>query len=151
MRLAEEYVRLRTSWQQHSEGAAFHVTMPELANVLCCTPRNARLIIARLVAAGWIAFQSGRGRGHTSMLTFSQSLTEVVMNEAKARVQRGDVAAALAWIRQPGIAEQVEAAFMSWLGQYFGYTSGRSSQQEQRLMDTLRLPIYRPGSLSMYR
>jgi SgrR family transcriptional regulator len=142
MRLAEEYVRLRISWHEQKEREAFHVTTAELAAALCCTPRNARLITARLVDAGWITFISGRGRGHTSVLTFCQSLMDVVLDEAKERVQRGDVAHALGWIRQPGIPGQVEAAFMSWLSEYFGYTAGRPSPKGHT--DTLRLPIYRP-------
>ncbi|MFD1887225.1 ABC transporter substrate-binding protein [Paenibacillus wenxiniae] len=142
MRLAEEYVCLRINWSEHSEAEAFHVTTAELAAALCCTPRNARLITARLVDAGWITFVSGRGRGHTSVLTFCQSLTQVVLDEAKERVQRGDVADAFGWIRESGIAEQVEVIFRSWLGEYFGYTVGRPSPTE--LTDILRLPIYRP-------
>ncbi len=142
MRLAEEYVRLRSHWYEQGEQQAFHVTIAELAAALCCTTRNARLITARLVEAGWIVFISGRGRGNTSVLTFCQSWTQVALDEAQERVQRGDVAAALAWIRQPHMPEQVETGFMSWLGEYFGYTTGHSPPAEQS--ETLRLPIYRP-------
>ncbi len=142
MRLAEEYVRLRVSWHERSEEDPFHVTMAEIAEVLCCTPRNARFIIARLVKADWIQFVSGRGRGHTSVLTFCQSLVQIAVEEARERVQQGDVADALAWVRQPGLPEQVEPIFISWLGQYFGYTRGE--QTDAVFTDTLRLPIYRP-------
>ncbi|MEW4371933.1 ABC transporter substrate-binding protein [Paenibacillus kandeliae] len=145
MRLAEEYVRLRLCWRERGQDEAFHVTMAELAEALCCTSRNARLITSRLTEAGWIVFVSGRGRGHTSVLTFCRPLAQVVLDEAKERVQHGDVPGAFDWLHQPGIPVEVQPVFMDWLGSYFGYQSDRNGQDGAALRrETLRLPIYRP-------
>ncbi|WP_411344201.1 ABC transporter substrate-binding protein [Paenibacillus sp. WLX1005] len=145
MRLAEEYVRLRLCWQQRGQDEAFHVTMAELAAALCCTSRNARLITSRLMEAGWIVFVSGRGRGHTSVLTFCRPLAQVVLDEAKERVQHGDVPGAFDWLHQPGVPVEVQSVFMDWLGSYFGYQGHQRNQDSSVLLkETLRLPIYRP-------
>lgn len=145
MRLAEEYVRLRLCWQQRGQDEAFHVTMAELAAALCCTSRNARLITSRLMEAGWIVFVSGRGRGHTSVLTFCRPLAQVLLDEAKERVQHGDVPGAFDWLHQPGVPVEVQSVFMDWLGSYFGYQGHQKNQDSSVLLkETLRLPIYRP-------
>lgn len=46
------------------------VTIELLASVLCCTPRNVKFILRKLEEKGFIQWQAGRGRGHTSAMTF---------------------------------------------------------------------------------
>lgn len=142
LRIAEDYVRLRLAFKNHPDQQSFHIAMEELAQALCCTARNAKIIITKMVDAKWILFRSGRGRGHTSELTFLLPVTTVLVDEAKQRVIQGDVQSAFEWLQDHEALAVVRPQFLEWLIGYFGYTTQQIGQD--RTIETLRLPIYRP-------
>ncbi|MBB3125677.1 MarR-like DNA-binding transcriptional regulator SgrR of sgrS sRNA [Paenibacillus rhizosphaerae] len=142
MKLAEDYLRLRSVYSGEKEGEPFRVTIDGLAEALYCTPRNARLILRKMADAGLIRYAAGQGRGHRSELTFLADKRELVIREAQQYVKQGDVQGAMLWVKEqagePGLTQQ----FMDWLTGYFGYRTETTG--EGRMVETLRLPIYRP-------
>lgn len=142
LRIAEDYVQLRFAFQQYADQQSFHITMDQLAQALFCTPRNAKLIITKMEQACWIEFRSGRGRGNTSELTFLHPVTTALLDEAKERVLQGDVQSAFAWLQAHETLAIVRPLFLEWLMTYFGYSTQQVGQD--RTIETLRLPIYRP-------
>lgn len=141
MRLAHDYLQLRKSFPHMREGQAFPVTMAELANVLYCTQRNVKLILSKMIDLGWICFVSGRGRGHTSELTFLLQIQQLLLQEAQQLVKSGELEAAFYFIKENSEGSFVKEQFLEWLGNYFGYQVER---QENQVRETLKLPIYRP-------
>ncbi|WP_227871877.1 ABC transporter substrate-binding protein [Paenibacillus bovis] len=140
--MAEDYMRLRQAFTDQQEQQWFRVTMDELAGALCCTSRNARLILSRLAEAAWITFQPGRGRGNRSALLFHRSAAEVLLEEARERVIAGDVQAAFDWVYTYEKVANVRNDFLPWLTAYFGYSA--AGDDTEQIIETLRLPIYRP-------
>lgn len=142
MRLAEDYLRLRSAYSSEKEGEPFRVTIDALAQALYCTPRNARLILRKMTDAGLIRYAAGQGRGRRSELTFLADGRELVIREAQQYVRQGDVQGALLWVKERANEPEVEQRFMDWLTGYFGYRMDTIG--EGRIVETLRLPIYRP-------
>ncbi|MDU2243594.1 MAG: ABC transporter substrate-binding protein [Paenibacillus sp.] len=141
MRITEDYLRLRKAFPAYKEREPFGISMGELAEVLFCTPRNAKLIIMKMVELEWIGFLSGRGRGHTSELTFLVPAAALLLQEAQERVKRGDVPGAFDWLKAGEEFAAVRPQFLEWLTAYFGYQAEQINGDH--LMETLRLPIYR--------
>lgn len=142
MRLAEDYLQLRSAFPEPAVGEPFRVTLDELAKALYCTPRNARLVVRKMSDLQWVRFVSGRGRGHASELTFFLDGQELAIREAEELVKQGDVQGALVWLSEHANGADARTRFMEWLSRYFGYRE--EAAQEDRTIETLRLPIYRP-------
>lgn len=141
MRLLDDYLNLRKSFPHTQKNEPFHVSMEQLAGALFCSPRNAKLIINKMSDLQWIRFSPGRGRGHTSQLTFNIDPDELVLDSAKEYVKSGDVEAALALITAPGTGMQMKGLFLEWFSRYFGY---QAVDESGRYEETLKLPVYRP-------
>lgn len=141
MRIAEDYLRLRTACSVHRDGEAFAISMEEIAGTLFCTPRNAKLIVKKWVELGWVRFVSGRGRGHTSELAFLMDSAALVLSEAQELAKDGDVQGAFDWLKANEPLASVRPQFLEWLITYFGYKTDQV--QGNRVIETLRLPIYR--------
>ncbi|CAM4425357.1 ABC transporter substrate-binding protein [Paenibacillus tarimensis] len=141
MRLAEDYIRLREAFPDAEDGQKRRVTMEEIAQAFCCTPRNAKLILAKMEKQQWLHIVPGRGRGHASELTFYKSRDQLAVEAAQEVVKQGSVQEALVWLREHAGAE-ARAHFMEWLSRYFGYEAAKSA--DDGLKETLRLPVFRP-------
>ncbi|CAM3011346.1 ABC transporter substrate-binding protein [Paenibacillus sediminis] len=141
MRLVQDYLQLRKSFPTQIERYPFHVTMDEIANSLYCTPKNAKIIIHKLIDLGWVQFVSGRGRGHTSQLTFLADAAEILEREAEAFVHKGEIEAAFELIKQFGDGIYDQNRFMSFMSAYFGY---QVNNEDYQYVESLRLPVYRP-------
>lgn len=141
MRVSEDYLRLRAAFPDCGEGEAFGVTLEDIANVLFCTPRNAKLIVHKWIELNWASFVPGRGRGHTSKLAFLMPAASLILSEAQERVRRGDVQGAFDWLRANESLAAVRPQFQEWLIGYFGYKA--EEEPGDRVVETLRLPIYR--------
>ncbi|CAM3959885.1 ABC transporter substrate-binding protein [Cohnella lubricantis] len=141
MRVSEDYLALRSAFPDYREGEAFGVSMEDVANVLFCTPKNAKLIIKKWIELNWVRFVSGRGRGHRSELVFLLSSAAIILSEAQERVRRGDVQSAFDWLRANEQLAAVRPQFQEWLAGYFGFKS--EEEPGDRVVEMLRLPIYR--------
>ncbi|WOH92475.1 SgrR family transcriptional regulator [Bacillus paralicheniformis] len=61
MKSIEHYMELTAGIKCESEGEAEEISVSEIADILYCTPRNAKLILAKLEGLQWIAWKRGRG------------------------------------------------------------------------------------------
>ncbi|WP_047152741.1 ABC transporter substrate-binding protein [Aneurinibacillus tyrosinisolvens] len=140
MRLANDYLQLRKSFPQSKEGETFQVAMAELAGALFCSPRNAKLILTKMIDVKWLSFVPGRGRGNTSELTFLIHTEELVVQKAKELVRNGEVEAAFQLLLEFSENPATKERFVDWLSGYFGY---QVEEEENRSIEALKLPIYR--------
>lgn len=141
MQLTHHYIRLRTHFSAIGEREAFPVTQQELAEILCCTGRNVKIILRQLVEHRWIGWVPGRGRGNHSQITFLAGVDEVVTRHAKQLVEKGSISEALAQLHLHGVRSPAKELFLDWLYHRFGY---HVEEGETRKVDTLRIPFYRP-------
>ncbi len=140
MRLFQDYMQLRKAFPHVAEGEAFPVTMSEVAELLYCTQRNAKLILTKMIEHHWLALVSGRGRGHASTLTFLLGKEELLLQEAKALVEKGEIEHAFQLLKDNGESVFVKERFVDWLSRYFGY---QTEAGEHSPKEILKLPLYR--------
>lgn len=141
MQIVHHYLELSLYFREHSSPlhAPLSVTVEKLSGVWHCTPRYVKQIVRKLSNLEWINWQAGKGRGHTSLLTMRKDADELLLEEAKSRVEQGEVKEAMNLLDRFG-TEMVKKRFMDWLSQGMGFSTKTVSD---RLLDTLRLPVYR--------
>ncbi|HZG15527.1 MAG TPA: ABC transporter substrate-binding protein [Candidatus Bathyarchaeia archaeon] len=140
MRLFQDYLQLRKAFPQAGEGEAILVTMADVAEFFFCTQRNAKLILNKMIEQRWITFVSGRGRGHSSVLTFLIGTEELLLQEAKALAEAGEVESAFRLLKENAESGYVKERFVEWFSRYFGY---QTEAGEHSAKEVLKLPLYR--------
>lgn len=141
MSLTEDYLRLQQSLAGKQTGTAVKATQEQIAGLLHCTARNAKLILHKMVDRGWIGYIPGRGRGHLSEITFFLDYEDVFMQAAKRLVEEGKVEAAFRMVQSFGEHTRFnKTEFSQWLSGYFGYSVEHTSETYR---ETLKLPVYR--------
>ncbi|WP_046227440.1 ABC transporter substrate-binding protein [Paenibacillus dauci] len=135
MKLHRQFLLLHSQYGAQNEQ---NVTLDELAEVLECTHRNALNIITRMSEQGWIGWQSQRGRGRRSQLTFIASPEQIAMESMMHTIERRDIRDSMEQIRLHARSPVVEEQLQDWLLSYFG---PHSEIQRDRQIDQLRLPI----------
>lgn len=124
MRLLHQYLRLSDGLPR-SAG----LSIDEVAERLCCTPRNARLLLGRMQAQGWLRWTPGRGRGKRSRLELRRE--PAALHEAHLRELIGHGRLEEAFDSLPAAAR---SRLQSALPDFLGPTPGGG----------LRVPFYRP-------
>ncbi len=139
MQLADHYIRLA---QKTPVGQQLPIPLEEVANILCCTARNAKLVLKKLAEHNWVHWQPGRGRGNRSLLTLQIAPDDLLYSLAIELVQKGDLPAASALVesyRDDFLA--LPSRFQTWLSSHFGY---HVEAREGKAVDTLRITHLRP-------
>ncbi len=126
---------------EHESGLTCTVTVAELAELLCCTPRNVKLIIRRLEAHGWIMWQPGRGRGNSSRLQFLSSNGDMLEERIQHLLHRDKVKEALDLVSAFEGEEHVRERLSQRINIYLGLHQEREESSRQ---DVLRMVRYRP-------
>ncbi|OWY37359.1 SgrR family transcriptional regulator [Xenophilus sp. AP218F] len=84
-RLTQQYHRLL----RHYGGQNCETSLQQLADVLVCTRRHMRALLAQMQAAGWIAWQAQPGRGMRSRLAFLKREDDLRAEQAEALLTAG--------------------------------------------------------------
>jgi len=141
MQLVKHYVRLRNHFPSIKEGTRVAVSLQQLADILCCTTRNANFLLKRMTESSWITWAAGRGRGNLSQLTFHVEGESLLVELAQEQVRKGEIREALDLINDAHISTRHKTQFVEWLNSQFGfYTEAR----EKKKVDTLRFPLSSP-------
>ncbi|WP_411344322.1 ABC transporter substrate-binding protein [Paenibacillus sp. WLX1005] len=135
MKLHRQFLLLHS---RYGEQQINQVTLDEVAEVLDCTHRNALNIIGRMRQQGWIDWQSQRGRGKRSLLTFAVPPEQIALESMMHTIRRGDIRTSIEQIRQQARSPELDGQLQEWLLSYFG---AHSEMQQDRQIDRLRLPI----------
>lgn len=140
MRTTEHYLTLRLAFSQAKASEAVPTTVEELSGLLCCTPRNVKLILRKLEEDGFIRWQAGRGRGNRSQLAFRQGLAEAVTDAFAELLQKGRLSEAVELMQKETLPPPVREALREKLASQFGY---QVEQRDSRSLDLLRIPFRR--------
>ncbi|MCR8643967.1 ABC transporter substrate-binding protein [Paenibacillus sp. N1-5-1-14] len=139
MQLLEDYDRIRTPHSNIPLQQGITITIEQLSNLLCCTKRNANLIIRKLEDQGYIRWIPGRGRGNRSQLIFCNEIEDIYVKIAKELVYTGKIKAALAHHQKYRHRfPHAYAKFQNWFDTQFGF---QQEHYEDKPYDTLRLRI----------
>lgn len=138
-KLSQDYFLIRSAFPEKADYIRFPVTVQQLAEILYCTPRNAKNILLKMIELKWIDFEPGKGRGNASQLCFLANMKELLIEETKSLALAGKMDEALILIKKYGDDES-KSTFISWLSDFFGY---KVSSDKDQYVETLRMPIYR--------
>ncbi len=136
---ALHFLELRCAAKEHEAGRPFPVTVERLAGIWHCTPRYAKQITRTLSGMGWIHWQSGLGRGHSSILTLLADSDAILLQEVKLKMEQGNVQDAMELMNRFG-GYAVKEQFRDWLSRGIGFST---QLVQATLRDTLRFPVYR--------
>lgn len=137
MKPIEHYMELTAGLKCESGERAEEISVNEIAEILYCTPRNAKLILAKLEDLQWIAWKRGRGRGNKSEIRFLKAPCELLLETAKNDTKEGKIERAKYLLEAyqhscPGAV----LSYKDWLERVFGFqTEPEGSKQK----DVLRL------------
>ncbi len=71
------------------------ISLAEVADLLCCTPRNARLLLRRMQDQGWLSWSAEAGRGRRSRLTLLDSQESLTRRRLRELLSQGQLAQAV--------------------------------------------------------
>ena len=128
----QNLVRLLDQYQRLSSWLAKQKQAPDLAAIaaaLCCSERNARLVLQRMQGEGWITWRPGSGRGHRSTVALLQDYETIRLQHLHHLIADGKLEAAFEGLPSAG-RERLRQALPGYLG------AGKAG--------TLRIPFYRP-------
>ncbi|RQM77252.1 HTH-type transcriptional regulator SgrR [Aeromonas jandaei] len=107
------------------------ISLAEVAELLCCTPRNARLLLRRMQDQGWLNWTAEAGRGRRSRLTLLDSQESLTRRRLRDLLSEGQLAQAVR------LAEDRLDLLTPLLFEQLGQATREGRQ-------ILRVPYYRP-------
>lgn len=126
VQLVEQYLRLAEGQDLPS---TLSMTLAAVAQRLCCGERNARLLLGRMQALGWVSWTPGRGRGRVSSLRLREDPGALRVRQLRRLLEQGQMEAAFS-----GLPDHAQARVKEALPAFLGGTPGGA----------LRIPFYRP-------
>ncbi|MGE6195493.1 HTH-type transcriptional regulator SgrR [Aeromonas media] len=106
-------------------------SLAEVADLLCCTPRNARLLLRRMQDQGWLSWSAEAGRGRRSRLILLDNQESLTRRRLRDLLSQGQLAQAVRLAE--GRLDLLTPLLIEQLGQ-----ATREGRQ------ILRVPYYRP-------
>lgn len=135
MKLHKQFLLLHERYGAEGET---QVTLAEVAEMLDCTHRSALTVIGKMAEAGWIRWDSRRGRGKRSGLSFQVTPEEIAAESVADAIGRGDIRGIAGELEggapPPEMRERLRESLRAYFGHHSETTTGRQ-------IDTLRLPI----------
>ena len=71
------------------------ISLAEVADLLCCTPRNARLLLRRMQDQGWLSWSAEAGRGRRSRLILLDNQESLTRRRLRDLLSQGQLAQAV--------------------------------------------------------
>ncbi|MBA4602028.1 SgrR family transcriptional regulator [Thermoactinomyces mirandus] len=107
MKTIEYYLLLRLYFHEVNSYQSFYVSISELALVLCCSSRNVKRLLKKMVEEKLIYWKPGGGRGKRSKLQFRRSLADLLPPLVQSLVHQGKYKEAVRWTKREGIPASV--------------------------------------------
>lgn len=114
----------------------FPITIEQLSESLCCTPRNVKFILRRLEESGFIEWKPGRGRGNISQLTLLREVEEVIEVSFQELIAKNKIKEAIEFMRSLESNEGLKQRLFNSLSVKMGFHSEMETTSKQ---DVLRL------------
>ncbi|MGA8943091.1 MAG: SgrR family transcriptional regulator [Thermoactinomyces sp.] len=107
MKTIEYYLQLRFYFDKVHCYQSFYVSINELSQVLCCSSRNVKRLLKKMVDEKLIYWKPGGGRGKRSKLQFRRSFADVLPRFVQYLAQQGKYKEAVRWTKKEGIPARV--------------------------------------------
>jgi len=140
---AEKYLMLLNSFGARAIiGSEIPATTDEVSAALFCTPRNAKIVIRKLVEEQLIRWHAGSGRGNVSRIVFLKEKEPFLVAKARDMASKGEYKQAFELLHSNGAETATIDRFLLWLNDQFGYRSDPTPGAETT--DTLCFPMFEP-------
>lgn len=137
MKITEHYLQLRKGLPSQKENDPFHITVKELSDLLCCSPRYTKKVINEMKEKQWIDWEVEYGRGKKPTLTLLKNQGELMYSMAKTYFEAGHFKEGLQLL--PLLSPYYEKKLNEWLHGSFGYFE---ETKEDDSVHLLRYPFY---------
>jgi MarR-like DNA-binding transcriptional regulator SgrR of sgrS sRNA len=114
----------------------FPITIEQLSDALCCTPRNVKFILRRLEESGFIEWKPGRGRGNISQLTLLREVEEVIEVSFQELIAKNKIKEAIEFMSSLESNEALKQRLFNSLSVKMGFHSEMETTSKH---DVLRL------------
>lgn len=114
----------------------FPITIEQLSDALCCTPRNVKFILRRLEESGFIEWMPGRGRGNISQLTLLREVEEVIEVSFQELIAKNKIKEAIEFMSSLESNEALKQRLFNSLSVKMGFHSEMETTSKH---DVLRL------------
>jgi MarR-like DNA-binding transcriptional regulator SgrR of sgrS sRNA len=138
MKLQDYYVSLRLYQKENNYTDSIKVTVQELADLLCCTERNIKILLKRMAAEDWLTWKPGKGRGNTSTLTFHKDMRTGLLEIFHQLLQKEDLTGAINLLKE-NLPDDIKDEFHHLLNTHFGY----QEKGPETAKDVLKIPLSR--------
>ncbi|MGP4066019.1 ABC transporter substrate-binding protein [Oceanobacillus sp. M65] len=139
MKLLEHYEVINRSLNETEEEVS--ITVNEIANLLSCSHRNAKIIIQNLQEQKWIKWKSGIGRGNYSTLKLLKNFELLVVERAKETITPHSIDQAITLLNKYQVKDSLQREFIDWI--FHSYLS-EYKDQSSNMHSRLHFPSYRP-------
>lgn len=129
-----------TDWERGHEQV---IGIEELSQLLCCTPRNVKLILRKWEKEGLLRWKAGVGRGNHSTLTILCDTTDFLIAHFRRLLTDGKVGEAIELISHQRLPAQAKRMLQDVWNNQFGFIA---EETEQVSTDVLRIPRSRAFS-----
>lgn len=129
-RLRKQFEKLYGHYHLSSEG----VQIDDIADLLCCTRRNTRMVLKKMSEEKWIDWIPAVGRGKSSVLEFLSTPDTVYLSLARRNIEEGKLDVAL------DILDGNQDALLDLIHKVLGVSHEKGKQ-------VVKLPYYRQLNL----
>jgi MarR-like DNA-binding transcriptional regulator SgrR of sgrS sRNA len=132
MNTIEYYIELRFAFHTIADRTSFPVTTTHISEILHCTMRNARILLKKMHTEGYINWQSGKGRGNQSHLTFQLPLSSVIILHFQSLMQQNNMEEALKFLDRKEIPMDIKKKCYNQLRPHFGLKLPNITQTDEQ-------------------
>lgn len=137
MKSHEHFTQMLLGFSAWEPGAELTVGITELAELLCCTPRNVKLILRKWEREGLLRWQPGVGRGNHSRLTILCDVSQFLTDSFHELLSQGNVREAVELLQHKSLPVNVRRCLQEVWDAQFGFVA---EEGESRRQDVLRIP-----------
>lgn len=130
MNTIEYYIDLRQIYPDIKENMPLKISIVELADTLCCSQRNVKHLLKKMESIGFILWESGKGRGNRSKLTFKVPLGTVVIYHFKDLLHKGKVDQGIHLINRKGVPENIRTICFNHLQAQYRLSANDTQKQQ---------------------
>ncbi|MGN8648051.1 ABC transporter substrate-binding protein [Gracilibacillus sp. HCP3S3_G5_1] len=139
MKLIEHYnLIFRRFKVTHQE---IQITVHDIADLLSCSHRNAKIILRKFEEQNWIEWKPGKGRGNYSSMILLENVETLLINEAKNMLTPTSIDAAIRLLRKHEVRDSLQREFVDWI--FHSYLNEQIAPADGKL-SRLQFPSYRP-------
>lgn len=144
MKSQEHFMQMLFSLSEWETGLEQSISIGELSEILCCTPRNVKLILRKWEQEGLLHWKSGIGRGNHSTLTILCETSYFFSAFFKKLLSDGKIGEAIELVQNKKLSPRIKRQLQQIWDSQFGFVS---EEGESVSLDVLRIP--RPRGFSV--